>query len=170
MTVEQSPFTSSNPEADEPAQAARRLMRTAVKGALATLDHETGHPYASLVLVATEPDGTPVLLLSTLARHTQNLGKDPRASLLLDGTGGPRRAPDGGPADADRRGSVPAAAPPPCAASSRAIPRRATMRDSAISRSTTLEVAGGHFIGGFGRIVRSEAPALLTTDARMPKP
>ena len=62
-------------------------MRTAVKGALGTIDHETGHPYASLVLVATEPDGTPVLLLSTLARHTKNLGKDPRASLLLDGTG-----------------------------------------------------------------------------------
>jgi putative heme iron utilization protein len=96
MTVEKAPSAhnpkgtgpkGTGPKATEQAQAGRRLMRTAVKGALGTIDHETGHPYASLVLVATEPDGTPVLLLSTLARHTKNLGKDPRASLLLDGTG-----------------------------------------------------------------------------------
>src|SRR5581483_2665145 len=41
--------------ADDPARAARRLMRTALKAALATLDRETGHPYASLILLATAP-------------------------------------------------------------------------------------------------------------------
>ena len=40
---------------DDVARSARRLVRTALKGALATVDRETGHPYASLVLVATEP-------------------------------------------------------------------------------------------------------------------
>ena len=72
----------------EPAAAPRRLVRTALKGSLATLDRETGHPYASLVLVATEPDGAPTFLISRLALHTRNLEKDPRASLLIDGTGG----------------------------------------------------------------------------------
>src|SRR5712671_1128364 len=73
--------------ADEPARASRRLVRTALKGALATLDRETGHPYASLILLATEPSGAPTFLISRLALHTRNLEKDPRASILIDGTG-----------------------------------------------------------------------------------
>ena len=70
----------------EPAAAARRLIRTALKASLGTLDRASGHPYASLVLVATEPDGAPILLISRLALHTQNLCADARASLLIDGT------------------------------------------------------------------------------------
>ena len=83
MSVDNSPPV----EPQEPASAARHLMRTALKGSLATLDRDTGHPYASLVLVATEPDGAPIFLISKLALHTKNLQKDPRASVLLDGTG-----------------------------------------------------------------------------------
>ena len=75
-------------EADEIGRAARRLMRTALKGSLATLNRETGHPYASLILLATEPNGAPIFLISRLALHTRNLEKDPRASVLIDGTGG----------------------------------------------------------------------------------
>src|SRR5262245_23812236 len=73
---------------DDVARSARRLVRTALKGTLATLDRETGHPYASLVLVATEPNGVPIFLISRLALHTRNLEKDPRASVLIDGTDG----------------------------------------------------------------------------------
>ena len=65
---------------------ARRLMRTAWTATLATIDAASGHPYGSLVAVACEPDGTPILLLSQLAMHTRNLCADPRASLLFDGT------------------------------------------------------------------------------------
>ena len=61
----------------------KRLMREARTGALATLDSD-GAPYASLVQVATLPDGAPILLLSGLARHTRNLQADARVSLLLD--------------------------------------------------------------------------------------
>jgi len=61
----------------------KRLLREARTAALATLD-EDGAPYASLVQVATLPDGAPVLLLSQLARHTRNLQADERVSLLLD--------------------------------------------------------------------------------------
>ena len=142
-------------------------MRTAVKGALGTIDHETGHPYASLVLVATEPDGTPVLLLSTLARHTKNLGKDPRASLLLDGTGD-----RGEPLTGDRLtliGEVRPSSSP--TARRRFIARHPSAGDYAGFGDFsvyTLEVAGGHFIGGFGRIFTIEAPALLTRNAGCP--
>jgi putative heme iron utilization protein len=160
MTVEKAPSVH-NPRTTEQAQAGRHLMRTAVKGALGTIDHESGHPYASLVLVAAEPDGTPVLLLSTLARHTKNLGKDPRASLLLDGTGD--RAE---PLTGDRLtliGEVRPSSSP--TALRRFIARHPSAGDYAGFGDFsvyTLEVSGGHFIGGFGRIFTIEAPALLT--------
>jgi putative heme iron utilization protein len=160
MTVEKTPSVH-NPRGSEQTLAGRRLMRTAVKGALGTIDHESGHPYASLVLVATEPDGTPVLLLSTLARHTKNLGKDPRASLLLDGTGDL-----GEPLTGDRLtliGEVRPSSSP--TALRRFIARHPSADDYAGFGDFsvyTLEVAGGHFIGGFGRIFTIEAPALLT--------
>src|SRR5215467_16349314 len=73
---------------DDPASAARHLMRLALKGALATLDRHLAHPYASLVLLATDPTGAPIFLISRLAQHTRNLEQDPRASILLDGTDG----------------------------------------------------------------------------------
>lgn len=62
---------------------ARHLLRTIRAGALATLDREAGFPFASLVTVATDCDGSPLLLMSRLAAHTANLESDPRASLLL---------------------------------------------------------------------------------------
>jgi heme iron utilization protein len=68
-----------------PQEAARALMRVARHAALATADAQTGFPYASLVGVASAPCGSPLLLLSRLARHTRNLLEDPRASLLLTG-------------------------------------------------------------------------------------
>lgn len=70
----------------DPRAEARHLLRTVRSGALATLTPE-GDPYASLVTVATLPDGSPVLPLSTLAVHTQHLMRDPRCSLLLDSAG-----------------------------------------------------------------------------------
>ncbi len=164
MTVEKTP-PDHTPTRAEQAQAGRRLMRTAVKGALATLDHETGHPYASLVLVATEPDGTPVFLLSLLARHAKNLQKDPRASLLLDGTGD--RAE---PLTGDRLtlfGEVlPSSSP---TARRRFLARHPSANDYVDFGDFgiyTLKPSKGHFIGGFGRIFTLEAPALLTAVER----
>ncbi|MHB8886334.1 MAG: HugZ family pyridoxamine 5'-phosphate oxidase [Methylovirgula sp.] len=62
---------------------AKSLLRTARAAALATLAMPSGHPFASLVNVATAPDGSPILLLSRLAAHTRHLDTDPRLSLLL---------------------------------------------------------------------------------------
>jgi heme iron utilization protein len=65
---------------------AKRLLRVIRAGALASLT-EDGHPFASLVNVVTDHDGSPLLLLSRLAAHTLNLERDPRCSLLLSQTG-----------------------------------------------------------------------------------
>jgi hypothetical protein len=41
------------------------------------VDAWTSFPFASLVTVATAPDGSPILLLSRLAAHTRHLEADP---------------------------------------------------------------------------------------------
>lgn len=66
---------------------AKDLLRTIRSGALATNDPQSGFPLATLVNVATDIDGSPVLLLSGLSLHTRNLAEDGRAALLLAQTG-----------------------------------------------------------------------------------
>src|SRR5271154_5806116 len=63
---------------------ARSLLRRSRQGALATLMAGSGDPYCSLVGVASHPDSSPILLISRLALHTQNILADPRVSLMLD--------------------------------------------------------------------------------------
>ena len=65
------------------------LMRAAERATLATSLARAGiegWPYASLVLVATAADGSPLLLLSDLADHSKNIAQESRVSLLFDGT------------------------------------------------------------------------------------
>ncbi|MCC5978276.1 MAG: HugZ family protein [Salinarimonas sp.] len=66
---------------------ARTLLRTTRAGALASLDPAGGHPLATLVSLATDIDGAPLMLLSQLSAHRTNLECDPRASLLLAAQG-----------------------------------------------------------------------------------
>jgi heme iron utilization protein len=71
------------------AAAARRLVRRARSGALATAHAaEDGNqdiwPHASLVTVACDCDAAPLFLLSHLAEHTHNLQTDSRAALLVE--------------------------------------------------------------------------------------
>lgn len=67
---------------DDARKLARVLLRSARHAAIAVLDPETGFPFASRVLIATDIDGTPVILVSALSAHTKALAKDPRVSLL----------------------------------------------------------------------------------------
>jgi putative heme iron utilization protein len=62
---------------------AKKLLRTVRAGALATIDRNTGHPFGSLVNVATDSDGSPLMLISRLSSHTANLEADSKASVLL---------------------------------------------------------------------------------------
>lgn len=78
-----------NEEADEaPVVTARRLLSAAVVAYLGTIARDAGGPYTSLVLVAVDAGGAPLLLLSDLAEHSQNIAVDDRVSLLIDGTQG----------------------------------------------------------------------------------
>ena len=79
---------NARPPADfMPQEVAKTLLRATRAGTLATLDRNSGHPFASLVNVATDSDGAPLILVSRLATHTANLEVDGRASLLLAETG-----------------------------------------------------------------------------------
>ena len=64
------------------AERARTLLSQLRTGSLATVASDpAGHPYPSFVTFALD-GGDPVLLISELAEHTQNLRGDARASLL----------------------------------------------------------------------------------------
>lgn len=81
-----SPAPSAAPPAPEPtfAERARTLVHQARTGTLATVSRRhPGHPFASLMPHADDARGRPLLLISAMAVHTQNLLADPRASLLV---------------------------------------------------------------------------------------
>src|SRR6201991_4998689 len=81
------PETAAPPADFDPKTLAKSLLRAIRAGTLATLDRNTGHPFASLVNVATDTDGAPVILTSRLSTHAANLEQDGRASILLAASG-----------------------------------------------------------------------------------
>ena len=146
----------------EIAAAARALVRRAFKGTLASLDAGNGYPYASLITLATDASGAPIFLISKLARHTANLAKDARASIMVDETGALADPLQGA------RLTLWGRAGP---ASDEGVRRRFLARhpeagvyvdfpDFAFWR---LKVEGAHYIGGFGRIFDLEPDDLLLT-------
>ena len=77
---------SDEPPVPEPsyAERARTLVHVARTGMLSTVSRKhPGHPFGSLMPYAPDERGAPLLLISALAMHTQNLQADPRASLLV---------------------------------------------------------------------------------------
>ena len=91
------PRDPRQPEDFDPAGLGRKLLRSARIGTLATQETEGGFPFATLVNVATDLDGTPVILVSQLSSHTRNLMGDGRVSLLLTKSGQNARAEKGDP-------------------------------------------------------------------------
>ena len=73
-------------KADHTAEA--RALLALPRGSLGSLAERDGrlYPFVSLVLPAQAADGELILLLSDLSDHAKNLQRDPRASLLMDGT------------------------------------------------------------------------------------
>lgn len=84
MSEDKNPIRPTTPEA---IQLAKTLMRTSRYGAIAVLDPLTGRPLASRVAIATDADGTPIILVSGLAAHTPGLIANPACSLLLGEAG-----------------------------------------------------------------------------------
>lgn len=78
----------------DPGPFCRQIIRDTGRAALATTANKGKGgaggpwPYASLVLVACDDKGNPLLLISDLADHTRNIRTDARVSLLYDETAG----------------------------------------------------------------------------------
>lgn len=81
------PENAALPADFDPRAVAKDLLRRIRAGTLATLDRNTGHPFASLVNIGTDADGSPAVLTSRLSTHTANLEVDGRASVLLAESG-----------------------------------------------------------------------------------
>lgn len=76
------------------AERARTLVDQGRTGALATVSRRRpGHPFASVMPYAPDGDGHPLLLISAMAVHTQNVAADARASLLVAEDLRPRSRP-----------------------------------------------------------------------------
>jgi putative heme iron utilization protein len=140
--------------------AAKKLLREGRSGALASLLPGSGDPYCSLVNIATESSGAPLLLLSTLALHTKNMLADNRVSLMLD------ERKDGDPLEGARVMLMGTAAATDDPAARTAYLRRhpeaemfADFGDFAFYR---MEIKRAHLVAGFGRIVDLTAPDILT--------
>ena len=144
---------------------AKRLLRLARTAALATLDPASGAPLTTLIGVASDFDGAPLFLMSTLARHTRHLAADPRASLLL--TDEPER---GDPLNHPRltlNGRVEKA--PGARVRARYLRRNPKAKlyvDFADFAFFRLAVEAVHFNGGFGRAdALTPADILVSRDA-----
>jgi len=82
---------SGGPAADQPpapepsfAERARTLVHLGRIGSLSTLSRkQPGFPFGSVMPYASDGNGRPIFLISTMAMHTHNLVADPRASLLV---------------------------------------------------------------------------------------
>lgn len=141
---------SPRPAADFDGKAlARHLIRTIRAGALATLDRGSGTPFATLVTVATDMDGSPLLLMSRLAAHTANLEADPRASILLTGTG--RGDPLAHPRLTVIGRAERSAEPHVRARFLARHPKAKLYADFADFSFWRLTISGGHLNGGFAR-------------------
>jgi putative heme iron utilization protein len=75
---------ASNPSNETPSWQARRLLRSARSGCLATV--AKGQPFASLVTPACMPDGSLLMLLSRLSEHTRHLVADAHCSVMVSGS------------------------------------------------------------------------------------
>jgi putative heme iron utilization protein len=140
--------------------AAKKLLREARSGALATLVPGSGDPYCSLVNVATTVGGAPILLLSNLALHTKNILSDARVSLMLD----ERKAGDS--LEGARVMLMGRCSKGDEATTSTAYLRRHP--DAEMYAGFTdfsfyqMEIARAHLVAGFGRIVDLKSTDILT--------
>jgi putative heme iron utilization protein len=143
-----------------PAWEARRLLRAARVGTLAT--SLQGQPFASLVTPACAPDLCLLLLLSALSEHTRHLRAEPRCSVLVCGaaeSANPQTAP---------RVSVTGLAEVVADAALKARylaihPYASLYADFGDFALWRVRLIGGRYVGGFARAARLRV-AELTPD------
>ena len=146
---------------DAPAREARRLLRSARVGTLATA--QAGQPHASLVTPACAPDLSVLILISELSPHTRQLRADGRCGLLV---AGPPTEPN--PQTAPRLGLTGTARPEPDPAlKARWLavhPYAALYAGFGDFSLWRVALSAGQFVGGFARAARLTA-ADLAPDA-----
>ena len=154
----------ATPPVPEPtyAERARTLVYLSRAGTLATLSRRhPGHPFASIMPYAVDERGRPLLLISSMAMHTQNLQGDARASLLV--------------AQPDWAGDPLAAGRVTLMGEARTVPAAdiAAAREAYLARHENarywvdfddfafwrLDVTDVYFVGGFAAMDWVEAPA-----------
>ncbi len=156
--------TTASPQPDEPPAAntpedmglaIRRLVRQSSRAALGTILAGRGRPYVSLVTVATDVDGSPILLLSRLADHTRNVEADSSVSLLFDATEGyanPQEGPRVTLIGRIHRSDDPSVRRRFLARH----PRAALYAGFADFGMFRVEIERAHWVGGFGRALWRE--------------
>ena len=146
-----------------PAELVRKLLRGADRAALATSLSGAAYqawPYASLVLVATAEDGSPILFISDLSEHAKNIAADNRVSLLIDGTAG-LKDPLTGPRVSILARAVRADRPELKARFLARNPGATIYAGFADFHVYRLEVTRAHIVAGFGRIHWIEASEII---------
>jgi putative heme iron utilization protein len=134
------------------AERARTLVHLARSGTLSTLSRRhAGHPFGSVMPYAPDGRGAPLVLISSMAMHTQNLEADTRASLLVTQPGWTEDPLAGGRVTLmGRAARVPDHERPAAREAYLARQPKATFwvefEDFALWR---LEVADVYFVGGF---------------------
>ncbi|MEM8716280.1 MAG: pyridoxamine 5'-phosphate oxidase family protein [Cyanobacteria bacterium P01_G01_bin.4] len=135
--------------------AAKALLRRARHGILSTLSTQVpGYPFGSVLPCALTPTGEPILLISTLAAHTQNILADPHVSFTV--------------IEPDRAGETQANARFTYLGLAEAVPEEQTkaMRDRFLALVPSASIYSGfgdfslyivrftkgRFVGGFGMI------------------
>ena len=158
------PVTMGLPEGYDALAEAKRLLRQIRSGALATLAHGTGHPFATLVSIATDFDGSPILLTSQLSAHTRNLAADPRASVLLaeGGRGDPLAHPRLTVVGRAIRASEPAERARLRARFLGRHPKSALYADFGDFSFWRIGIEAAHLNGGFGKAADFQGAAVLT--------
>jgi putative heme iron utilization protein len=146
--------------------AARRLMRSTDRAALATLlpTAQGAAPYASLALIAVDHDLSPILLISRLAVHTQAIAADNRVSLLVDGTAGLDHALTGARLSVLGRAEV-SHEPRLRARYIARHPEAAMYADFPDFSFYRVAVERAHLVAGFGKIDWIDAATLLLPEA-----
>jgi heme oxygenase (biliverdin-IX-beta and delta-forming) len=156
------------PEPSYP-ERARTLVYLARAGALSTLSRRhPGHPFGSVMPYAVDERGAPLLLISTMAMHTQNLEADRRASLLVTQPGWTEDPLAGGRATLmGHAARVPAPGRPAVREAYLARhPRAASWVDFEDFSFWRLEVTDVYFVGGFAAMdwITSEGYAAARPD------
>ncbi|HQT76543.1 MAG: hypothetical protein B7Z80_12300 [Rhodospirillales bacterium 20-64-7] len=157
MASSSEPKPGAGDAADPPWWEARRLLRAARVGTIAT--SAKGQPFASLITPACMADGALLILVSRLSEHTRHLMADPRCSIMVTGqANGPN------PQTTPRvtiTGEAAVVEDPALKARFLAVhPYAALYADFGDFSTWRIAPAAGLLVGGFGRAHRLKASEL----------